>query len=267
MTPIFDAEAAARVLLEVRGGGTPPVGLPAMPPDPEAAYAVQAAVMRQSAGTASWKMALLAGRDRHAAAMPASEVVASGAILGPLPAAAAIEVETAFVLGADLPTRSTPEAVLAAVAEVRLAFEIVSSRYRDRTVVHPLEAMADCFNSAGIVLGDAIPDWRDRLNGPLDLTLSLDGQPVVATEQGATLPQTADFLAWLSTRAADMGLPLVAGTVIISGARIGPILLGGAREATATAGSVTVGASFSDAAKLESLLPKLMAPLPSSFQA
>ena len=255
-----------RQLLEVRGGGTPPVGLPAMPPDPEAAYAVQAAVMRQSAGTASWKMALLAGRDRHAAAMPASEVVASGAILGPLPAAA-IEVETAFVLGADLPTRSTPEAVLAAVAEVRLAFEIVSSRYRDRTVVHPLEAMADCFNSAGIVLGDAIPDWRDRLNGPLDLTLSLDGQPVVATEQGATLPQTADFLAWLSTRAADMGLPLVAGTVIISGARIGPILLGGAREATATAGSVTVGASFSDAAKLESLLPKLMAPLPSSFQA
>ncbi|WP_373946333.1 fumarylacetoacetate hydrolase family protein [Paracoccus marcusii] len=266
MTPIFDAEAAARVLLEVRGGGARPVGLPATPPDPDSAYAVQAAVLRQSTGPASWKMALLAGRDRHAAAMPASEVVASGAILGPLPAAA-IEVETAFVLGADLPTRSTPEAVLAAVAEVRLAFEIVSSRYRDRTVVHPLEAMADCFNSAGIVLGDAIPDWRDRLNGPLDLTLSLDGQPVVATEQGATLPQTADFLAWLSTRAADMGLPLVAGTVIISGARIGPILLGGAREATATAGSVTVGASFSDAAKLESLLPKLMAPLPSSFQA
>lgn len=267
MTPIFDAEAAARVLLEARGGGARPVGLPATPPDPDSAYAVQAAVLRQSAGPASWKMALLAGRDRHAAAMPASEVVASGTTLGPLPADAAIEVETAFVLGADLPAGSTPEAALAAVAEVRLAFEIVSSRYRDRTAVHPLEAMADCFNSAGIVLGGAIPDWQNRLNGPLDLTLSLDGQPVATTEQGATLPQTADFLAWLSTRAADMGLPLVAGTVIISGARIGPIPLGSAREAKASAGAVTVGASFSDAAKLESLLPKLMAPLPSSFQA
>lgn len=255
MTPIFDAEAAARVLLEVRGGGARPVGLPATPPDPNAAYAVQAAVMRQLSGPASWKMALLAGRDRHTAAMPANEVVASGAALAPLPADAAIEVETAFVLGADLPAASTPEAALAAVAEVRLAFEIVSSRYRDRTLVHPLEAMADCFNSAGIVLGDAIPDWRDRLNGPLDLNLSLDGQLVAATEQGATLPQTADFLAWLSTRAADMGLPLVAGTVIISGARLGPIPLGSAREATASAGPLAVGAAFSDAAKLESLLP------------
>lgn len=255
MTPTFDTKAAARVLLDVRGGGVRAVGLPATPPDPDAAYAVQAAVMRQSSGPASWKMALLAGRDRHAAAMPASEIRASGATLAPLPADTAIEVETAFVLGADLPAGSTPKAALAAVAEVRLAFEIVSSRYRDRTVVHPLEAMADCFNSAGIVLGDAIPDWQNRLNGPLDLTLSLDGQPVAATEQGVTLPQTADFLAWLSTRAADMGLPLVAGTVIISGARIGPIPLGGAREATATAGPVTVGAAFSDAAKLESLLP------------
>jgi len=37
-------------------------------------------------------------------------------------------------------------------------------------------------------------------------------------------------------------------TVIISGARIGPIPLGGAREATASAGSVRVDASFSPAA-------------------
>ncbi|MCO6362304.1 hypothetical protein [Paracoccus sp. 08] len=108
-----------------------------------------------------------------------------------------------------------------------------------------VEEALDCFNSAGIVLGGAIPDWQDRLNGPLDLTVSLDGRRVAATEQGATLLQTEDFLAWLSIRAADMGLPPVTGTVIISGARIGPILLGGAREATASAGSVTVGASFS----------------------
>lgn len=245
MNPIFDPKAAARVLLDVRAGAMRPAGLPTTPPNTTAAYAVQSEVMRQLGGPASWKMALLAGRDRHAAAMPASTVVASGATLAVLPHDAAIEVETAFILGTGLAAGSTPGAALAAVAEVRLAFEIVASRYRDRAAVPPLEAMADCFSSAAIVLGDPIPDWQSRLDEPLAIALSLDGQSVIASEQSPTLSETADFLAWLASHAADQDMPLSAGMVIITGARIGPIPLGAAREAVATSGPLKVQAAFS----------------------
>lgn len=245
MNPTFDPKAAARVLLDVRSGGARPAGLPATPPDTAAAYAVQSEVMRHLGSRVSWKMALLAGRDRHAAAMPASELLASGSTLGLLPPDAAIEVETAFILNSDLPAGSTPRAALAAVAEVRLAFEIVSSRYQDRASVPPLEAMADCFSSAAIVLGDPIPDWKSHLDQPLALALTLDGQPVTASEQSSTLSETADFLAWLASHAAQQGMPLAADTVIITGARIGPIPLRGARKALACFGPVHVEAAFS----------------------
>lgn len=247
MNPTFDPKAAARVLLDVRAGRSRPTGLPSTPPDTAAAYAVQSEVMRRLGGRASWKMALLAGRDRHAAPMPASEVVASGCTLPALPPDAAIEVETAFILSADLPAGCTPGAALEAVAEVRLAFEIVSSRYHDRTSVPPLEAMADCFSSAGIVLGDPIPDWRTDLDQPLGLTLALDGQPVAATEQIPALIETADFIALLATHAAGQNMQLSAGTVIITGARIGPIPLRGAREAFACFGPIQVRATLSGA--------------------
>lgn len=247
MNPTFDPKAAAHALLDVRAGGSRPAGLPSTPPDTAAAYAVQSEVMRHLGGRASWKMALLAGRDRHAAAMPAGAVVTSGATLPPLPHDAAIEIETAFILGTELAAGSTPSASLAAVAEVRLAFEIVSSRYRDRASVPPLEAMADCFSSAAIVLGDPIADWQSRLDEPLALALSLDGQSVIASEQTPTLSETADFLAWLASHAADQDMPLSAGTVIITGARIGPIPLHGAREAVASFGLIKVEAAFSNA--------------------
>lgn len=244
MTPTFDPKAAARVLLDVRAGAPRPAGLSVTPPDTAAAYAVQSEVMRKLGGRASWKMALLGGRDRHTAAMPGSEVVASGSTLPALSPDAAIEVETAFILGADLPAGSTSSAALDAVAEVRLAFELVASRYADRTAVPPLEAMADCFSSAAIVLGDPIPDWRTHLDQPLGLTLALDGQQISAPEQTPALTETADFLAWLATHAAGQNMQLSAGTIIITGARIGPIPLRDAREAFASFGPITVRTAF-----------------------
>lgn len=195
MSLTFDPKAAARVLLDVRAGGPRPAGLPSTPSDTTAACAVQSEGIRRLGGRACWKMALLAGRDRHAAAMPASDVAASGSTLGPMPHDAAIEIETAFILGTDLPAGSTAGAALAAIAEDRLAFEIVSSRYRDRASVPPLEAMTDCFSSAAIVLGNLILDWRSRLEEPLELALSLNGQHEIAPEQTPPLSETADFLA------------------------------------------------------------------------
>ena len=229
----FDPETAAKTLLAARAGGTRPAGLPVPPPDVAAAYAVQTAVMRRLGQRSNWKMALLGGRDRQAAAMPAGETVRSGITLSHLPADAAIEVETALILGRDLPSGSGPDEALAAIGEVRLAFEFVGSRFADRTAVAPLEAMADSFSSAAVVLGDTIPNWREALNGPLDLSLFLDAQIVAAEEQSFALAETTDFVSWLSSHAAEQNLPLSSGTVIITGARIGPIPLRGSRHAVA----------------------------------
>lgn len=245
MSAPFDPVAAADILLRVRAGAARPAGLPVTPPDVAAAYAVQGQVLRRLGGRVSWKMAMLGGRDRQTAAMPASEVFTSGATVAGLPRDAAIEVETAFVLGAGLRPDSDPSDALAAVAEVRLAFEIVGSRYADRTAVPPLEAMADSFSSAAIVLGDEIADWPLVLDMPLDLTLVLDGRPVASPEQTPTLAETTDFLIWLATHAAAQGLPLSAGDVVITGARIGPVPLRGATQASASGTSARVNAGLS----------------------
>ncbi|WP_449044687.1 fumarylacetoacetate hydrolase family protein [Paracoccus versutus] len=242
MSAAFDPEAAARALLAVHRGAPRLPGLTPPPPDTAAAYAVQRAVIRALGGGA-WKMALLAGRDRHAGALPGQGTVRTGACL-PLPADACIEVETALVLGADLPAGAGPSAAAAAIAEVRLAFELVAPRLADRKAAQPLELMADGFGSAGIVLGDVLPGWRDGMTGPLGIELWLDGRRVAAPEAVASLAEAVDFLAWLAGHAAAQDLPLCRGDVIITGARIGPLPLDGARIARARAGGAEVSARF-----------------------
>jgi 2-keto-4-pentenoate hydratase len=239
----FDPEAAARALLAVHRGAPRLPGLTPPPPDPDAAYAVQGAVIRALGGGA-WKMALLAGRDRHAGALPGQGVVRSGALLRPLPADACIEVETALILGADLPAGATAAAATDAIAEVRLAFELVAPRLADRRMASPLELMADGFGSAGIVLGDVLPGWRDGMTGRLGIELRLNDQPVAAPEAAASLAEAVGFLSWLAGHAAAQGLPLRRGNVVITGARIGPLPLDGARSAHARVGPAEVSARF-----------------------
>lgn len=244
MTDRFDAAAAAAVLLQVRQGAPRPAGLPVAPPDAAAAYDVQRTILSRLGGGA-WKMALLGGRERHAAALPGSLVLAAGDTLSPLPADACIEVETALILGADLHPGADPQTVLAAIAEVRLCFEIVISRFADRTAVHPLEAMADAFSSGAIVLGDTVPDWREALAAPLGIRLWLDDRPVEAPETLHSLDDALSFLSWLAGHAAGQGAPLRRGDVVITGARIGPLPLNAASRVRAVAGAAAVAVNLS----------------------
>ena len=248
MTEEFDVATAAGTLLQVWGGGSRPAGLPVSPPDTEAAYAVQRAVIREL-GSGAWKMALLAGRDQHAAALPGRLVVASGETLPPLPHDACIEVETALILGTDLHPGTDPDRVMTAIGEVRLCFEIVASRFADRKAVHPLEAMADAFSSGGIVLGDALDNWRNALGGLLGIRLWLDDQPVDASETRQSLDDALSFLSWLADHAAEQGVPLRKGDVVITGARLGPLPLKNAGTARASAGGAEVAVKLMPAVR------------------
>lgn len=231
MNEDFDAATAAAPLLTAWQGGARPQGLSPCPRNLRDAYAVQRAVMQGLGDPGGlWKMALLEGRDRQAATLPRRILHASGAA-AQLPADTAIEVETALVLSCE-PDAADP---MAAIAKICLAFELVAPRYASGAAFTPLEGMADGFRSAGVVLGDPIDGWRDGLPDRLDITLMLDGDTVSVAEAAAPMDQAMDFLGWLAGHARSQGMPLKAGDVIITGARIGPLPLNGATYAYATA--------------------------------
>lgn len=230
----FDPATAAARLLEARRSGRRVAASLPEPADTAAAYAVQGAVMAglQDPGGV-WKMALLGGAGREAAILPRAGLYANGG-RPVLPFHAAIEVETALILARDPGPRPT----LDALAEIRLAFEFIASRLD--APASPLWQMADSFSSAGIVLGDPIPAWRDGLPDRLGIDLTLDDEPALLPETPAPMAEALDFLGWLSHHAEGQGRPLKPGDVVITGARIGPLPLTGALRARATAMGATV---------------------------
>lgn len=237
MTDDFDATAAAAPLLHAWQGGPRPSGLTPCPQNVAEAYAVQRAVMQDLGDPGGvWKMALLEGRDRQAAVLTRRSLHASGATVD-LPADAAIEVETALVLSGE-PEAADP---MAAIAGIHLAFELVAPRFAPDAGFSALESMADGFRSSGVVLGDPIEGWRDGLPDRLGIALTLDGAAVPATEAAAPIDQAMDFLIWLTAHARAQDMPLKAGDVIITGARVGPLPLAGATGLRATAMGAAVG--------------------------
>lgn len=232
----FDATAAAALLLTARRDTATTARLDPQPCDTHAAYRVQRAVLQglgDSGGV--WKLALLGGVQREAGLLPLASLHRDGASLQ-LPAHAAIEVETALVLGGDPGPAPTP----AAIAGIRLAFEVVASRLGPDAP--PLARMADAFSSVAVVLGAQIGCAPEALPDRLGITLRLEDRDIDAPETAAPIPEALDFLGWLSGHARRQGLPLKRGDVVITGARIGPVPLGATRRVAAVAMGASVRA-------------------------
>lgn len=144
-------------------------------------------------------------------------VVAAGRLLQPR-----IEAEVAFVLGADLDGDLADADVRAAVDHQRAALEIVDSRIAGWDITFG-DTVADNGSSGLYVLGpqevglDAV--------APVDVAMTLRrGDDEVSTGTGrACLGDPLAALAWLARTARDLGDPLRAGEVILSGA-LGPMV-------------------------------------------
>ncbi len=140
-----------------------------------------------------------------------------------------IEVELAFVLGADLAgTQVTVDDVLNATEYVTPAVELIAARSyrvdpdtgRTRTVV---DTIADNAADAGIVMGG-------RQVGPRDVDLrwvsALAYRNGVIEETGVAagvLDHPARGVAWLAERYAEQGLSLLAGQIVLAGSFTRPI--------------------------------------------
>ncbi|WP_243741525.1 2-keto-4-pentenoate hydratase [Actinomycetospora succinea] len=229
-------DQAAERLLDAAATGTPcaPVRDLIGPDDVDAAYAVQrrlaahrveagARVVGRKIGLTNPAVQAQLGVDSPDFGvlfddMAVDGVVPAGRLLQPK-----VEAEVAFVLGTDLADGDLDDAqVRAAVDHQRAALEIVDSRIAGWDITFG-DTVADNGSSGLYVLG---PEQvgLDQVR-PVDVAMTLDrGGEQVSTGTGkACLGDPLAALAWLARTARDLGDPLRAGEVVLSGA-LGPMV-------------------------------------------
>lgn len=137
---------------------------------------------------------------------------------------AAVEAEYVFRMGADVPADKvdwTPDEALEFVDEMLAGVELAGSPLATINVLGPRVVASDFGNNAGLIVGPAIPGWRDR---PQDIPAceayvagKLVGRGTPASVPGGP----AASLAFLLGQAARRGRPLKAGQLVTTGAASG----------------------------------------------
>jgi 2-keto-4-pentenoate hydratase len=134
-----------------------------------------------------------------------------------------IEAEVAFVLGADLDQDPlSDDQVRASVAAVLPAFEVIDSRIAGWDIAFT-DTVADNGSSARYVLGDTARTLADVEPVEVEMSMTRNGEVVSTGDGRACLGDPLAGLAWLSRTARDLGDPLRAGQVVLSGA-LGPMV-------------------------------------------
>ncbi|WP_067476239.1 2-keto-4-pentenoate hydratase [Nocardia amamiensis] len=172
------------------------------------------------------------------------QVVAMGRLLQPK-----VEAEIAFILDRDLDGGSLDtESVRRAVAYAAPALEIVDSRIAGWDITFA-DTVADNASSGLFVIGTERRDLNEFQ--PVDVTMSMriDGREVSTGTGSACLGDPLEALRWLAVTARDLGDPLRAGQVILSGA-LGPMapVVAGNHVTAEIAGLGVVQARFADSA-------------------
>jgi 2-keto-4-pentenoate hydratase len=133
------------------------------------------------------------------------------------------EAEIAFVLGADLAEGPLdPAQVRGAVAYAVAALEIVDSRIAGWDITFG-DTVADNASSGLFMLGERRLTLDEFEPVDVAMTMRLDGELVSEGSGAACLGDPLSALAWLARTARDLGDPLRAGQVILSGA-LGPMV-------------------------------------------
>lgn len=149
--------------------------------------------------------------------VPTSRFHASGAFVDvPTTAKVLLEVEVAL----RIPERWTDGAAME--PEAHLAFEVVCSRFADRTTVGLPSFVGDDFGFHALVVGDLVP--LDRLSSLLDAGASLyhDGAMVAGPAIGRERPDPLDVLDRFRALARTIDIAVAATMTIATGSLILP---------------------------------------------
>lgn len=221
---------SAELLLEARRTVNPINELPVdlRPRNLAEAYAIQDVIALALGPLGGWKIGAANPREQPVfAPMPLlGGFAANGATLGgTLSRLRAVEGEMAFLLGRDLPARTTPytpEEVLAAVASCHPAIEILESAYTDPDKVDACSRIADLLMNGGFAYGSAYPDWRSVDVAAETATMSVDG--VIRVESHAPVGfDPVRLLTWLANEGALRTGGLRAGWWITTGSWTGKV--------------------------------------------
>ncbi|MFM7346673.1 MAG: 2-keto-4-pentenoate hydratase [Tagaea sp.] len=151
--------------------------------------------------------------------------------------APALECEFAFQLAVDIPPRPTPyvrEEIVARVAAVRPAIEIVDKRIAEAT---PVEALADCMASGGFVYGSPIVEWRRLDLSNAAVALAIDNSRVAWGIGAAVLGDPLMALVELAN-APPPWTRLAAGQIVTTGSCTGVTTVTGPCTAKADFGQL-----------------------------
>ncbi|MFF4833133.1 2-keto-4-pentenoate hydratase [Streptomyces sp. NPDC001315] len=133
-----------------------------------------------------------------------------------------VEAEIAFVLGADLAEGPLDaQQIRDAVAYAVPALEIVDSRIAGWDITFG-DTVADNGSSALYVLGSATKTMAEFEPVTAAMTLTRGSETVSSGDGAACLGDPLTALAWLARTAREVGDPLRAGQVVLSGA-LGPM--------------------------------------------
>jgi 2-keto-4-pentenoate hydratase len=134
------------------------------------------------------------------------------------------EAEVAFLLASDIDDATDPAAVRDAVALAFPALEIVDSRIADWKI-GITDTVADNASSGVFVVG-AVGTPLSAVE-PVDVTMTLrrgaDGEVVSRGTGADCLGDPLNALAWLAATLLEVGTPLRAGDLVLSGA-LGPMV-------------------------------------------
>lgn len=239
------------ILLRNRVSGTLIIDLPAdaVPQAAEDAYRVQNETVAALGPVGAWKVQPMPETGLpFASPILARTVLADGVTLraADFPSLG-IEVEVAVTLSRDLPLQDqayTSADLRSAIGSFHIALELLASRFIDRSKVPQLTGIADLQHSGAIVLGapvsfETLPEFG---NQPMSLTM--DDVAVSSTSGNASTANMMAALAWLANHASARGLHLKAGDIVITGARLGPVPLGGSKVRAYAEGLGSVSVIF-----------------------
>ena len=179
---------AATLLIEAHQTGRSVTEIPAdcRPRSAAEAYAIQDAVAQRLGPIAGWKTGAPSPEAEAAYAPiftvtpgPARFLAATQRLFG-------IEAEVAFRLSHDLPPRGKPygrDDVIAAIASMHPAVELVDSRFADWQQADAWSKVADNQSNAALICGPAVAGWHD-------LRLDLAHPPITVTINGAVAART-----------------------------------------------------------------------------
>ncbi len=134
-----------------------------------------------------------------------------------------IEAEVAFVLGRDIDaSRPTLVDVMKAIDHALPALEIVGSRIANWNIKF-VDTVADNASSGGFVVGStrrSLSEIDLRLCG---MAMTRRGEPVSTGAGAACLGHPLNAVVWLARTMSELGSPLRAGDLVLSGA-LGPMV-------------------------------------------